>query len=123
MRHDPAILRTLAVSAQRKTHRPWLSLLSALFELARGQAELLRHAERNWASATFAGTRHTVALAFAGAEAIAAAEHLIEALPEHEFAIPGQLVADASVVSVEQLTLPEPQMVIELELLLLEDDQ
>ena len=123
MRHDPAILRTLAVSAQRKAKLPWLSLLSALFELARGQAELLRHAERNWASATFAGTRHTVALAFAGAEAIAAAEHLIEALPEHEFAIPGQLVADASVVSVEQLTLPEPQMVIELELLLLEDDQ
>ena len=121
MQHDPAILRTLAASAQRKGRRPWLSLLSALFDLAQGQAELLRHSERNWASATFAGTRHTVVLAFNGAAAIEAAETLIAALPDHEFAIPGQLVADASVISVDQATLPEPRMVVELELLLLED--
>lgn len=121
MQHDPAILRTLAASAQRKGRRPWLSLLSALFDLAQGQAELLRHSERNWASATFAGTRHTVVLAFNGAAAIDAAEALIAALPDHEFAIPGQLVADASVISVDQATLPEPRMVVELELLLLED--
>lgn len=121
MQHDPAILRTLAASAQRKGRRPWLSLLSALFNLAQGQAELLRDSERNWASATFAGTRHTVVLAFNGAAAIEAAEVLIAALPDHEFAIPGQLVADASVVSVNQATLPEPRMMVELELLLLED--
>lgn len=121
MQHDPAILRTLAASARRKGRRPWLSLLSALFELSDGEAELLRHGERNWASATFAGTRHTVALAFTGAAAIAAAEALIEALPDHEFNIPGQIVADANVLSVEQTTLPEPRMVLELELLLLED--
>jgi len=121
VQHDPAILRTLAASAQRKGRRPWLSLLSALFDLAQGQAELLRHSERNWASATFAGTRHTVVLAFNGAAAIEAAETLIAALPDHEFAIPGQLVADASVISVDQATLPEPRMVVELELLLLED--
>jgi len=121
VQHDPAILRTLAASAQRKGRRPWLSLLSVLFDLAQGQAELLRHSERNWASATFAGTRHTVVLAFNGAAAIEAAETLIAALPDHEFAIPGQLVADASVISVDQATLPEPRMVVELELLLLED--
>lgn len=121
MLHDPAILRTLAASAQRKGRRPWLSLLSALFDLGQGQAELLRHAERNWASATFAGTRHNVTLAFIGAEAIAAGEALIEALPDHEFAIPGQLVADASVISVDQVALPQPWMALELELLLLED--
>jgi len=40
---------------------------------------------------------------------------------DHEFAIPGQLVADVSVISVDQATLPEPRMVVELELLLLED--
>jgi len=119
--HDPAILRTLAASAQRKGRRPWLSLLSALLELGQGQPELLRHSERNWASATFAGTRHNVTLAFNGTEAIVAGEALIEALPDHEFAIPGQLVADASVVSVEQAALPEPRMLVELELLLLED--
>ncbi len=121
MQHDPAILRTLVASAQRKGRRPWLSLLSALFDLGQGQAELLRHSERNWASATFAGTRHTVTLAFNGAEAIAAGEALIEALPDHEFAIPGQLVADASAISVDQAALPQPRMVVELELLLLED--
>lgn len=121
MQHDPAILRTLAASAQRKGRRPWLSLLSALFDLAQGQAELLRHSERNWASATFAGTRHNVTLAFNGTDAIAAGEALIEALPDHEFAIPAQLVADASVVSVDQAALPQPRMVVELELLLLED--
>lgn len=121
MQHDPAILRTLTASAQRKGRRPWLSLLSALFELGQGEAELIRHSERNWASATFAGTRHNVTLAFTGTEAIAAAEGLIEALPDHEFAIPGQLVADATVVSVEQAVLPQPRIVVELELLLLED--
>lgn len=121
MQHDPAILRTLAASARRKGRRPWLELLSALFELAQGQSELLRHSEQNWASATFAGTRHKVALAFSGTEGIAAAEALIEALPEHEFTISGQLVADASVISVEQVALPQPRMVLELELLLLED--
>jgi hypothetical protein len=121
VQHDPAILRTLAASAQRKGRRPWLSLLSALFDLGQGQAELLRHSERNWASATFAGTRHTVALAFNGTEAIAAGEALIAALPDHEFAIPGQIVADAAVVSVEQALLPEPRILVELELLLLEE--
>ncbi len=121
MQHDPAILRTFAASAKRSGRRPWLGLLSALFELGQGQAELLRHSERNWASATFAGTRHSVTLAFTGAEAIAAAENLVEALPEHEFAIPGQLVADAAVVSIDQTALPQPRMVLELELLLLED--
>lgn len=121
MQHDPAILRTLAVSAHRSGRRPWLALLSALFDLAQGQAELVRHSERNWASATFAGTRHSVTLAFTGVAAIAAAEALIEALPEHEFTIPDQLVADAAIVSVEQVALPEPRIVVELELLLLED--
>ena len=121
MQHDPAILRTLTATARRNGRGPWLSMLAALFDLGQGHAELLRHSERNWASATFAGTRHNVALAFAGAEAVAAAEMLIEALPDHEFAIPGQLVADASVVSVDHTALPQPRMVVELELLLLED--
>lgn len=121
MQHDPAILRTLCASARRSGRRPWLALLSALFDLAQGQAELLRHSERNWASATFAGTRHTVALAFSGSAAIAAGEELIAALPDHEFSIPGQLVADATVISVDQAALPQPRMVVELELLLLED--
>lgn len=101
--------------------RPWAVLLSAVLNLAGGKAELLRHVERPWASVTFTGTRHTIALAFTGAEAVAAGEAFIAALPEHEFAIPRQLVADAAVISVEQTMLPEPKLTLEMELLLVED--
>lgn len=100
--------------------RPWRALLSAVVRLAGGKAELLRHVERPWASVTFNGTRHTIALAFAGVEAIAAGETFLAALPEHEFAIPGQLVAEAAVVSVDHEVLAE-RLVVEVDLLLLEE--
>ncbi|MGE3691873.1 MAG: hypothetical protein AB7F98_10885 [Novosphingobium sp.] len=117
---DPAGTRVMT-GASRVARRPWMPLLSALLELAEGKAELLRHAERPWASITFSGTRHSVSLAFSGAEAIAAGERFAEALPEHEFTIPRQLVADAAVTSVTHDMLPDPRMCIEAELLLLED--
>lgn len=104
-----------------KARRVRRCLLEAVMALAGGRAELVHHVERGWASVTFAGTRHTLVLAFAGAEAVAAGEDLIAVLPEHEFAIPGQLVADATVVSVEHSALPEPKLVVETEFLLLED--
>lgn len=112
-----------SLSAQRRAARrtPWLPLLSALMALAQGKAELLRHAERAWASVTFSGTRHTVVLAFTGTEAVAIGEAFIDALPEHEFAIPRQLVADAAVIAVEHTALPEPRLEVTAELLLLED--
>lgn len=99
----------------------WLQLLTALLELAGGKAELVSHAERTWASATFSGTRHTIRLDFSGADAIAAGEALIDAVAEHEFALPRQIVADASVVAVEHTTLPQPVMAVEIVLLLLDD--
>ena len=67
------------------------------------------------------GTRHDVVLAFSGAEAVAAGEAFLDALPEHEFAIPRQLVADATVLSVEHTALPDPRLVVEVQLLLLEE--
>lgn len=100
--------------------RPWRALLSAVVRLAGSKAELLRHVERPWASVTFNGTRHTIALAFTGAEAVAAGEVFIAALPEHEFTIPGQLVAEAAVVSVDHEVLAE-RLAIEVDLLLLEE--
>jgi hypothetical protein len=99
----------------------WIRLLGAVLTLAEGHGELLRHAERPWASATFAGARHTLALTFTGPEAIEAGEALIAMLPDHEFDIPGQLVADAAVVAVDHGLSPEPRLTVELELLLLED--
>jgi hypothetical protein len=115
---DQAMLSTLRGGARRT---PWMPLVSALLELAGGKAELLRHAERAWASVTFTGTRHDVTLAFTGAEGVAAGEAFIAALPDHEFAIPRQLVADATVLGTEHTMLPEPRLVVEAQLLLLED--
>jgi hypothetical protein len=109
------------MAAARRDRRPWLPLLSALQRLADGRAELIGHGERPWASVTFSGTRHRIVLAFAGAEAMAAGETFIAALPEHEFAIAGQLVADAAVLAVTQDTLPRPRLTVEIELLLLEE--
>ena len=104
-----------------RVRRPWLQLLSAVMELAGKQAELLRHSESPWASVTFSGSRHAISLAFAGSETVSAGEAFIAALPEHEFAVPRQIVADAAVVSVEHVLLPEPKLMVEIELLLLEE--
>jgi hypothetical protein len=110
----------LAIGEARRG-TPWLHLLSALLELGKGHADLLHHAERAWASATFSGTRHAVRLAFAGAEAVAAGEAFIAALPEHEFTLPGQLVADAAVTQVCHVHVPETALRMTVEILLLED--
>ena len=98
-----------------------MQLLSALLDLAQGQAELLRHSERSWASVTFSGTRHSVVLAFTGADDVAIGEQVIDALPDHEFTIPGQLVADAAVLRVEHALLPQPRLEVEVEVLMLDE--
>ncbi len=108
-------------AACRRSRTPWMPLLSALLELAGGRGELIRHSERSWASVTFSGTRHTVVLAFTGTEAAAAGEHFIDALPDHEFVIPRQLVADAAVVRVDHTALPQPRLEVEVQLLLLDE--
>ena len=96
-------------------------LREAVMALAGGHGEVLQHSETAWASITFAGTRHRMRIAFDGDEAVAAGEQLVADLPDHEFAIPRQLVADAAVCGVESTLVPEPRMMVECELLLLED--
>ena len=110
-------------TTRRKVRRdPANRLLGALHALGDGQGFLLRHEERAWASITFSGTRHTVALRFAGDAGVAAGEHFIAALPEHEFAIPRRLAADAAIVAVRHAMLPEPCLEVECEVLLLDED-
>lgn len=130
MRIDPTEDRAMVATLDRPrpmtpartpARRPWLQLLAAVTQLAGADAELIRHSERGWASITFTGTRHLMVLAFTGAKAIAAGEQFIAALPDHEFTIPRQLVADATVIAVDHAALPEPKLVVEIELLLLED--
>lgn len=111
------------MSFPRKRRRlPSDALRRALLELADNKATITDHKERSWASITFAGTRHQIDLQFAGVEATEAGEHFIANLPEHVFDLPGHLVADAAVISVDHQMGPEPQMQVRTEVLLLEDN-
>lgn len=85
------------------------------------RGQVLSHHEKAWASITFAGARHTVALLFAGEDDVLAGERFIAALPEHEFTMPGQLVAEATVIEADHRLLPAPRLLVTCELLLLED--
>ena len=96
-------------------------LREALMALGDFHGQVVAHSQKAWASVTFAGSRHTLALLFAGEDAVEAGERFIAALPDHEFAIPGQLVADATVTEAEHRMLPTPRLVVQCELLLLEE--
>ena len=114
-------MRNEAIAPRRRVRRsPAERLREAVLALAGGGARLARHREKSWASITFAGTRHTFELVFDGQE-IEAGEAFVAILPEHEFAIPGQLVADATIVSAETTMLPQPRLSVTCELLLLEE--
>ncbi|MDJ0642756.1 MAG: hypothetical protein QNJ15_08055 [Erythrobacter sp.] len=97
-------------------------LREALLMLAEGHASLLSHEEKAWSSITFSGTRHEVMLDFDGTEAVEAGEDFIANLPDHEFRIPGQLVADATVREVDhRFGGDDERMVVTAVLLLLEE--
>lgn len=100
---------------------PAIRLREQLLALAGGHAAIAGHEEKAWASVTFAGTRHRLRLVFEGAEAVEAGECFIAFLPEHEFTIPGQLVADAAVTEVNHRLSPAPRLAVTAELLLLEE--
>ena len=112
--------RISAPAATRAWRQRTDLLREALIELAGGQAAILGHCETAWASVTFAGARHRVELLFEGAEAIAAGELFIVYLPEHEFDLPGQLVAEAAVTAVDHRLQPQ-RMQVSCELLLLDE--
>lgn len=114
---DPPARR--AAPARRSTAD---RLREALLALGDYRGQVVTPTEKAWSSITFSGSRHTLALLFAGEEAVEAGESFIAALPEHEFAIPGQLVADASVTEAEHRLLPSTRrLVVRCELLLLEE--
>ncbi len=104
----------------RVRRTPAARLRDALCELAQRKTVILGHSETNWASITFAGTRHRIELAFDGAQAVEAGEQFIASLPDHEFAIPGQLVAEATVIAVDHRP-GLPRMKVTCEVLLLDE--
>jgi len=108
-----------------RRYRPRRSLSDrvreAVLMLAEGHANLLTHEETAWSSITFSGTRHEIMLDFDGIQAVAAGEDFIENLPEHEFRIPGHLVADATIREVDHRFGANERMVVTAVLLLLEE--
>ena len=108
--------------ATRKARRgPADHLREALVALSGGHAIVADHSERAWASITFEGARHTLTLMFEGEAAAAAGEDFIADLPEHEFRIPGQLVADATIGEVDHSFGADERIVVTAELLLLDE--
>jgi hypothetical protein len=100
---------------------PWLAILQQVLELAGPLAQFVHHAERPWSSTTYSGATHRFRLSFAGAEAVANGEGFIAALPDHEFALPGRLVAKATIASAEHGLVDGPLLTIEAELLVLDE--
>jgi len=118
MHADPATLPRVPRHPRRTSAD---RVREALETMGEGQARIASHCETAWASVTFAGARHRVELLFEGADGVEAGEHFIAALPDHEFAIPRQLVADAAVMEVDHRMLPQPRLAVSVELLVLED--
>ena len=118
MQADPETLPKPPRTARRSASD---HLREALLALGSGHMRIASHRETAWASITFPGARHRLEVLFEGEEAVAAGETFIEALPDHEFDIRGQLVADAAVMEVDHRLSPEPRLAISIELLLLED--
>jgi len=105
---------------RRKLRGPRELLADALLALAGGKGRIASHSEKSWASITFAGARHRVEMVFEGEAAVQAGEDLIAVLPEHEFTIRRQLVADATVAEASSTAQP-PRLAVTCEILLLEE--
>jgi hypothetical protein len=96
-------------------------LREALFKLSGQCAKCVKHEESAWSSITFSGTRHEVTLVFEGAAQVANGEEFMELLPEHEFSLPGQLVADATIREVDHRFGMHERLEVTAVLLLLEE--
>ena len=93
-----------------------------MLHLADAAASIADHTSSVWSSLSFTGNTHLVTVVFDGDENILLGEDFIQALPEHEFSIPGQLVADAHVTDV--ITQPNPpSLTVVCKVLLLAEDQ
>lgn len=78
-------------------------LLAQLAILLGPGMELIMAHEREWASATFSGARHSFAIRLPLSGAAAPAPMALTQAPDHEFELPGAIVADCA-VTVQQRT-------------------
>lgn len=75
-----------------------LRALAAKAELPRDRILLSAWRSVDWQSLTFVGERHHISLRVSGADSAEAVRRLVHRLDDAEFDIPGQIVADITVV-------------------------
>lgn len=88
------------MSGERRSD-PHRLLVRALHARAGGAPAAIVETARTeaWASATFRGARHSIALSLAGADAPERADRLAGEMDGIEFTLPGHLVADIAVMA------------------------
>lgn len=73
-------------------------LIRAVMEICGEDSELVGAHEREWASATFSGARHSLDLLIPTNGEGVALPDAIARLPDHEFDLVGEIVADCAVI-------------------------
>jgi hypothetical protein len=80
-------------------HSGKCALTRALVALLPG-AEIVKHVQNEWHSATFTGQRIMISLQVTGCECFANTREMLNNLPEHEFTLIRGIVADIAVADV-----------------------
>jgi hypothetical protein len=90
---------------QRVTDHAIIGFLRALranFANFRGAFRIEEVASTPWASVTFSGARHRVALILEGEAAAAAADTFLAGMEDAEFDLPGHILADIALAGLER---------------------
>ncbi len=80
----------------RASNTTAMRLIAQLHALFDPDAMLIAAEQRDWASATFSGARHRLEWLLPAESGEGDLPHGVAALPEHEFHLPGQIVADCA---------------------------
>ncbi|MEM1132624.1 MAG: hypothetical protein AAGH53_06795 [Pseudomonadota bacterium] len=102
-------------------HDPATALIRELIEMTDGAAQLRFHEGHDWASATFTGMRHRLALTFSGSDGVSIGHLLADRLEEHEFSLKRHVVIDIHVAHRVERHEGEPTLLLEIEALTVED--
>lgn len=86
-----------AITTQPRTNGTAARLIRQLIEHLGPGTQLIGSQEREWASATFSGARHSLDLHVPMLHDATQSPTSIAALPDHEFALVGEIVADCAV--------------------------
>lgn len=98
------------------------ALIGELEELAGNEGLMTFHSQRAWSSSTFEGVRHNFTWLFEGSIAVEHGEAMISRLPDHDYDVPRQIVAEAKVTEVDHRIHPDPRLEVKFEVLVLKDD-